>query len=378
MSSEIPFIRPTFPSPEAVAAAYAEVVEANWFTNFGPQERRFAGAVGSYLGDGLHVATFANGTLALLAAVQCVFGRGDGTQHLLVPSFTFAAAPQAAVWCGYRPAWCDVDPETWQPDVASARRVLATHGDQVAGIVMANVFGVGDPRIADWEALAAEHRLPMVIDSAAGFGSSYSRDEHVGGRGTCEIFSFHATKPFAIGEGGALVTRDPDLARAAQEFQNFGFDASRQSQVLGLNGKLQELNAAIGLAQLDGFDERLAGRRRVFDAYREALEPSGLTFQPNAELSSLCFAAAVTPTAAQRDELLARWQAAGIQVRAYYNPPVHRQPLFAGTSSVSADLAVTDDIAARIVSLPVHDAMSPGDVARVTGIATVARGGDRT
>ena len=216
MPSEIPFIRPSFPKPAELAEEFGEIVDANWYTNFGPKERQFARALGDYLGPDLHVATVANGTLALIAALHATLGLGTRDRYLLMPSFTFIAVAQAALWAGYRPWFIDIDPDTWQPSAASARAVLERSRDRVAGILLANVFGVGNPQVGAWEDLAAEWDLPIVLDSAAGFGSMYADGERVGGRGACEIFSFHATKPFAIGEGGALVSRDPRLVEQAR------------------------------------------------------------------------------------------------------------------------------------------------------------------
>jgi dTDP-4-amino-4,6-dideoxygalactose transaminase len=188
MYSEIPFILPSFPGSAELAADFDKIAKANWFTNFGPMERQFAAAVGEYLGPDLHVATFANGTLALIAALRATFGPGSRDAYLLVPSFTFVAVAEAAVWTGYLPWFIDIDPDTWQPSVASARAALEVSRDRVAGILLTNVFGVGNPQIDEWEVFAAEWDLPIVIDSAAGFGSSYSDGHRVGGRGTCEIF----------------------------------------------------------------------------------------------------------------------------------------------------------------------------------------------
>ncbi|OBJ02064.1 hypothetical protein A5624_00365 [Mycobacterium sp. 1482292.6] len=366
MSSEIPFIRPNFPEPVKVAEDLAEIVRANWYTNFGPKEREFTLALERYLGPNLHVATLANGTLALIAALHATLGHGGRDRYLLLPSFTFVAVAQAAEWTGYLPFFIDIDAETWQPSVASASAVLKTQRDRVAGILLPNVFGVGNPDIDSWEKLAAEWDLPLVIDSAAGFGSAYTDGRRVGGRGACEIFSFHATKPFAVGEGGALVSRDPQVVEQTRRFQNFGFSEARECIQLGMNGKLQEISAAIGLRQLVGLDRRLASRRKVFDCYRAELSGIGLQFQPNAEASSLCFVSACCSSADHKAKVLGSLQGYSIQARDYYNPPLHKQQYFVGDSRLpSADLPVTEDICSRIVSLPVHDDMAPADVARV-------------
>ncbi|WP_081286090.1 DegT/DnrJ/EryC1/StrS family aminotransferase [Mycobacterium colombiense] len=373
MCSEIPFIRPSFPAPSEVAEDLAEIVRANWYTNFGPKERQFARALSEYLGPELHVATLANGTLALIAALHVTLGHGKRDRYLLMPSFTFVAVAQAAQWSGYRPWFIDIEAETWQPSIVSARTVLETSRDLVAGILLPNVFGVGNPDIAAWENLAAEWDLPIVIDSAAGFGSAYQDGQRLGGRGACEIFSFHATKPFAVGEGGALVSRNPQLVEETHRFQNFGFGASRESTQLGMNGKLQEISAAIGLRQLVGLDRRLATRRKVFECYRNELSNAGLRFQPNADASSLCFVSACCVSADHKTKVLANLSEHSVQARDYYNPPLHLQQYFVTDPELrSGDLSATEDICSRVVSLPVHDDMAPDDVARV--VAAVRKG----
>ncbi|CAM3035047.1 DegT/DnrJ/EryC1/StrS family aminotransferase [Mycobacterium intermedium] len=372
--SEIPFIRPSFPGPAELAEDFAEISRANWYTNFGPKERQFARAMGDYLGPDLHVATLANGTMALIAALHTTFGAGTRDRYLLMPSFTFVGVAQAALWTGYRPWFVDIDPNTWQPSAACARAVLERSRDQIAGIVLANVFGVGNPDIGVWEDLAAEWELPIVVDSAAAFGSSYGAGERVGGRGACEIFSLHATKPFAVGEGGALVSRDRRLVERAYNFQNFGFGRSGESAQLGMNGKLQEISAAIGLRQLVGLDQRLASRRKVLESYQAGLSGLGVRFQVNAEASSLCFASVCCTSAAHKAAVLASLRRHAIQARDYYNPPQHRHSYFVNNAELveSTDLTVTDDICSRIVSLPVHDHMDARDIARV--IAAVRKG----
>ncbi|BCP05735.1 DegT/DnrJ/EryC1/StrS family aminotransferase [Mycobacterium paraintracellulare] len=366
MPAEIPFIRPSFPGPSELAEDFEAIVQANWYTNFGPKERQFARALGEYLGPDLHVATLANGTLALIAALHVTLGPGLRDRYVLMPSFTFIAVAQAAQWTGYQPWFIDIDIDTWQPSITSARAVLEDSRDTVAGILLPNVFGVGNPQIDAWEKLAADWELPIVIDSAAGFGSAYVDGSRVGGRGACEIFSFHATKPFAVGEGGALVSRNPQLVAETHQFQNFGFEASRESIQLGINGKLQEISAAIGLRQLVGLDGRLASRRKVFDCYRTELSGTGLQFQPNAEASSLCFASACCTSTGHKAAVLASLYEHEIQARDYYNPPLHLHPYFVASPQLgSADLPATEDICSRIVSLPVHDDMAADDVARV-------------
>ena len=373
MPSEIPFIRPSFPGSAELAEDFDEIVHANWYTNFGPKERQFTRALGEYLGPDLHVATLANGTLALIAALHTTLGPGTRDSYLLMPSFTFIAVAQAALWNGYRPWFIDIDPDTWQP---SAPRPVPSSSAPATG----SPASCSPTRSAS----ATPRSVPGRISPPSGSYRSCSTRrrasarctptaKRVGGRGACEIFSLHATKPFAVGEGGALVSRDSRLVERAHDFQNFGFAGGRLSTQLGINGKLQEINAAIGLRQLVGLDRRLESRRNVFECYRAELTCVGLRFQPNADASSLCFASACCTSADHRAAVLASLRKHAIQARDYYNPPLHLQPYFVANPQLrSADLPVTEDICSRIVSLPVHDDMAPDNVARV--VAAVQEG----
>jgi len=369
MRSEIPFIKPKFPRSSEIATDIDEIVQANWYTNFGPKEQQFSRALEAYLGRGVHVATLANGSLALVAAISSIIGRGNRDLFILMPSFTFIAVPQAAMWNNYRPWFIDIDPTNWQPSVASARAVLEASRDKIAGILVPNVFGVGNPDIGNWEQLSSEWGLPLIIDSAAGFGSTYREGELVGARGMCEIFSFHATKPFAIGEGGALASRDLNLVNRVRGFQNFGFDETRRSQLLGLNAKLSEIGAAIGVRQLAGLDSRLASRREIFKGYRRHLERECLTFQPNAEQSSLWCASICTESPSVKKSIMNNLEMQNIQARDYYNPALHLQPYFSYSPEnyEAGELKVTGDICSRIISLPIHDNMDVRDFERVVG-----------
>ena len=371
MTYSVPFIRPVFPTAAEIGSDFDEIVESNWYTNFGPKERRFAEEIGHYVGDGFTAVTFANATLALMAVLHGQLGPGDGRRSVLVPSFTFAAGPASIEWIGYRPAFVDIDPVTLQPSVASAMAALDA-GVDVAGILLCNTFGIGNPDIDDWLAFSEQTALPLVIDSAAGFGSRYGSDAKVGTAGIAEVFSFHATKPFAIGEGGAVVSRDAALLQRLHDFQNFGFSAGRGATALGLNGKLQELNAAIGLRQLAGFEAALAGRQRVLEAYRSGLEGTGIALPALIERSSVCFAAMLAPTAQARTDMLSALEQAGVEARAYYSPPVHLQPHF--SSAWRADLHATEDVVARVLSLPVlHQEMADRDIDTVVrSVRTVA------
>lgn len=356
---DVPFIRPVFPPSGVIARDVTEIVESNWFTNFGPKEREFAGRVASFIGRDMHAATFCNATVALVAALSVTLGdaraaSGGRRRLVLVPSFTFAAGPQSIQAVGREPLFCDVDEGTLQPSLSDAAEAMASRHHEIDGILLCNSFGIGNAEIGEWEALADQYGIPLVVDSAAGFGSHYPGGEAVGSRGTCEVFSFHATKPFAIGEGGAIVSRDEGLIEAARSFSNFGF-ADAGAVRWGLNGKLQEINAAIGLRQMERFGDALSARRRIQSRYADvfALLPGARTVA-HAELSSVCFATIVLSNEATRNAIVRQARASGVEARIYYAPPVHLQPRFLEADR-HGPLPHTVDVSRRTIALPVFE-----------------------
>ncbi|CAH0131308.1 dTDP-4-amino-4,6-dideoxy-D-glucose transaminase [Microbacterium sp. Bi128] len=361
MSFDVPFIRPVFPPADVIAHDVTDIVGSNWYTNFGPKERLFAERIAGAVGEQMHAATFCNATVALVAALSVVLGDPPtsavgGRQHVIVPSFTFAAGAHAIQAVGREPLFIDIDPDSLQPSLHAAADVLTTRRSEVDGILLCNSFGIGNAEVAAWEALARAHDLPVVIDSAAGYGSRYPDSTAVGTRGTCEVFSFHATKPFAIGEGGAILSRDPDLIERARSFSNFGFAAGGAVR-WGLNGKLQEINAAIGLRQLERFDEALTARRALLARYADVFSAlPGAHTVVHSDISSVCFATVVLPDETVRDDILEQARAAGIEARVYYAPPVHLQPRFRDVSR-HGSLAVTEDISRRTIALPVFEGL---------------------
>jgi dTDP-4-amino-4,6-dideoxygalactose transaminase len=362
----VPLIVPDFPDATLVSADYQVSLKRGWFSNFGPFERAFAAGISDKLSIP-GVATFSSASAGLMAAILALVGRGDGTKRIVVPAFTFAAAAQCITLTGYIVEFVDVYPDSFGADL-SATDMSDTQG-AIAAFLLCNPFGVGTDLTDDWELAAARLGVPLIIDSAAGFGSLYCDGTPVGTRGDCEVFSFHATKPLAIGEGGAVVTRDVGLAERLRGISNFGFDDSRETVLPGFNGKLAEFPASIGVRQLERIDQIVERRQTVLGWYRKHLD---VDFQTNVERSSLCFLSVVLPVGSDRNGIVTGLADGGIEARVYYSPSLHRHPLFA--QPLVRPLPVTDDLDKRIISLPCHGAMTEGDVvavARVIQPATI-------
>ncbi len=360
-----PFLVPTFPSPEALAASFVEITASGIFSNNGPASREFRAGLAEWLDcPADQIALVSSGTTGLHLAIQALVD--PARTNVLVASFTFAAGPLVITAASLRPIFLDIEPSTWQPDFDQAEAWCSSHGSSLAGILLTSTFGVAVPDIARWEALAAEHGVPLVVDSAAGFGSTHEDGEPVGLRGDAEVFSFHATKTLAIGEGGAVRCRNASVAATIERLANFGFDDQRRSIALGTNGKLDELSSKIGSLQLANLEARLAARQEILAHYREGLSSLGVTFQPGAERSALPFVSAALPDPDRRDAVMVALAAGAIESRSYYNPPVHLHPVF--SEATSLPMASTEDLSSRIISLPMNDALAPCEIARICAI----------
>lgn len=367
----IPFLRPTFPPAEMVLEDYRRIVERGIYSNHGPVQRTFADALGQWIGQRSRVLPIASGTAGLELTIRAAFD--PDRDQVLVASFTFAATAQAIRNSGYKPVFMDVAVDTWQPSYTQAASYLGKHEQAVAGILLTNTFGVANAEIGEWERLSEQFGLPLVIDSAAGFGASYPWGESLGGRGLCEVFSFHATKTLAIGEGGAVSSRDPAFIERISRMANFGFNDSRVAEIQGTNAKLSELACAIGLRQLEALERRLELRRQILGWYRQGLEPLGWTFQPGASESALPFVSVASDDPSSRSAFFSLLDKQQIEYRDYYNPPLHRHPAFLDCDSVG-DLSITEELAGRVTSLPMYDDLPKDDVLGIIHAAELVFG----
>lgn len=369
MKSKVSFIKPDFPTSDEMLEDYAEIVASNWYTNFGPFERKLCREVAEYIGQDVAVTTVANATLGLDIAVRALLTKHDGeANEVIMPSFTFAAGPEVLLSSGYTPVFIDIEESNWQPSLAQAKTYLAQNEHKVRGILLCNIFGVGNGEIQAWEELAAQYSLPLIIDSAAGFGSLYEDGSPIGARGDCEVFSMHATKPFSVGEGGLIVSRDAELIKTCRSLQNFGF-VDYEIKFIGTNAKLQEINCAIGCRQLTKLDNHLASRREVLQKFKDLFAGQGFSYQANDDNSTVPFLSVVIDTEERAIAVKAALRDENIEARSYYAPlhlQTHLQPLTVNAES----LATTEAIASRILSLPVHDDMSSSLIERVATTVT--------
>lgn len=363
-SPRVRFQSPVLPEVQDVLAHFEASRRARFFSNGGPAYQRLTQRLQERLGAGAHPVVVSNATTGLMLAVRALAGTpSEGKQLILMPSYTFVAMASAVVWAGFQPVFCDVDATGWHLDPSSLAAALEAHGHEAALVLAGSTFGTPAPseQVERWRELANRAGVGLLVDSAAGFGSCRPDGSALASDGDIDVYSFHATKPFAIGEGGLVVARDPHVAGQVQRLANFGFDSDRDVTTgLGFNAKLDEWHCSTALAVLDGFDEVLARRRAIASTLGSTVADLGWTLQAGNALSAHQFLPCLTSCREQRDALLEEASRRGIEVRAYFDRPLHQ--LTALKNAPTAPLPVTADLSRRTVSLPVANDLTADDL----------------
>src|SRR6201996_9543490 len=271
----IPLVRPAPPRLSQHIAELEALEASGIFSNFGPVNTRFEEEMMErFFGNDGACMTVCNATIGLMLAIKeavgdPALGEGQGRKYALMPSFTFAAAAHAALWCGLTPLLCDIDPTTWAADNAAEAEMLSRYAGQIAVVMPYATFGY--PIDLDhYTKLAAQLGVPVVVGGAASLGTF---DEHGRGFGTgftgSVVFSMHATKSFAVGEAGLMYSADADRIARLRTMSSFGFGEPRTATMTGLNGKLSEVTALLGRLRLADYDAILAHRGALFNRYRD-------------------------------------------------------------------------------------------------------------
>lgn len=370
----IPFLRPNLARKEKYQGYLAQIDQSRIYSNFGPLNTLFEELLLAKLfAEKGALLTVANATLGLMLAFA--HSRRAGGCYAVMPSFTFAATAQAALWCGLTPYFIDIDPETWCSDIAILKATVKKLGSEVALIVPYATFGTA----IDPSPYAEFHKegIPVVIDAAASVGTT-TDNRHFGvDFPGITVFSLHATKAFPIGEGGIIYCGKSSQITQLRQAANFGFTSARESTQLGLNAKLSELHAAVGLATLGEFPIKKARRQQVYAWYENLFDQHGLLergwrFQKINGSVAHQFVPALCPENMSNLHIIEMLNRADIEARTYFRPTCHQQQLF--TTCPKTTMTVTDAIAARSVSLPLWEEMSTSDVERIVVTLVKASG----
>jgi len=365
----IPFNRPTFIGTEE--SLVRDAFRRGHISGDGHYSKRCQGLLERETGVTKALLT-TSGTHALeMTALLLNLGPDD---EVIVPSFTFVSTANAFVLRGARPVFADVRPDTLNLD---ARKLESLITDRTRAVVVVHYAGVGcdmDQIIT----IAERHGVPVVEDNAHGLFGKY-RGRFLGSLGSLGVLSFHETKNFNCGEGGALLINDPALVARAEIIRDKGTDRSRfyRGEVdkytwvdLGSSYLPSDVLAAILYTQLEARDQILGARRRVWHHYHDQLNDwargcgvQGPTIAAHCEQSYHSYFL-IMPTAADRNGLIAHLRQVGIQAVFHYQP-LHLSAMGVKFGGKTGDCPVTEDVSDRLVRLPFYNDLTEADQARV-------------
>jgi dTDP-4-amino-4,6-dideoxygalactose transaminase len=367
---EIPFLRPNLVKKERFISNFEKIEQTRIYSNYGPLNNLFEERVITQMFDGTGSAvTVQNATIGLMLSISQ--SKRPKGKYAVMPSFTFAATPLAAEWCGLQPYFLDIEPENWQMNREQLDQTVKLLGDEIAVIVPYATFGTAI-ELSVYNMLL-QQGIPVVIDAASSFGTITPEEAaHFGkGFGGAVVFSFHATKSFGIGEGGLVYSMDQDLIKRIRQAGNFGFSSSRESVIQGLNSKMSEYTAAIALATLDQFKAVQENRRTIYEYYLQELLQADLLergWSTQKKQGSVVdqFISILSPNSYSNREVVELLASNSIEARTYFSPACHQQKQF--QSYPHSTLHVTEYIAKHIVSLPLWEELDEIIVQRIVKI----------
>ena len=357
---KIPITNPVLPSSAELLEGLDQILQSGIVTN-GPFTRAFEQAVAEQL-NVKHAVAVSSATSGLMIAYRCLGLRGE----VVVPSFTFMATVSALVWAGVTPVFADVDLQTGNLDASAAEAAITPETSAIVA-----VHNSGNPAdIAELEAVAARHGLPLIFDAAHALGSLW-KTEAIGAQGDVQVFSLTPTKLVIAGEGGIVTTNDDELAARLRIAREYGNPGNYDSEFAGVNARLPEISALLGQHSLGQLPAAVTRRNDIADFYRQRLgQLPGIHFQlvrDGNRSSYKDFSIRIDDTAfgLTRNELAAVLAAENIDTRRYYDPPVHRQKAYQAHAPTDRSLPNTDFLASTILNLPMWSHMEESIAADV-------------
>lgn len=362
---KIPLAKPVFSQKDADDVAK---VLRSGYVRMGPYtkefEEKFAERVGAK-----YAYAVSNGTAALHVAYLSTLRPGD---EVIAPAFTFIATVSTVFFSNAKPVFADIDPETYLIDPEDVKEKI---NSQTKAIAPVHLFG----NAADMDALAEiaeDHKLLLINDCAQAHGTEYGcRD--LGSWRHLNCYSFYPTKTMTTGEGGIVTTNDPELYRLGTLIRNHGDDGRYHHVMLGLNYRMTDIMAVIGLNQLENLDGYLRKRRYIGEKLRRGIEkidcvsPQKITPKTNPSYSYFSATLDLEKLKCTRDEFLKALQAENIDCGVHYPTPLTRQPAILDLMKPDR-CPVSEDVANRIFSLPMHPYLSDDDLdAILTGVKKV-------
>ncbi|WP_147114937.1 DegT/DnrJ/EryC1/StrS aminotransferase family protein [Tateyamaria sp. syn59] len=364
MSKDIYVTHPHLPPLEEFQGLLSKIWESGHLTNSGPYHQELEQALCDYL-KVPYISLFNNGTIALVTALRALGIKGE----VITTPFSFVATSHAILWTECTPVFVDVDAESLNLDPAQIRSAITK---DTAAILPVHCYG--HPADVDAiDAIGAKHDIPVIYDAAHAFGVEC----HCGSvltHGDLSVLSFHATKVFNTFEGGAVVCKTPEMKRYVDQLKNFGHEGETVVIETGINGKMSEINAAMGLIQLNHIDGAIAQRAEIDRQYRERLAdlPGIHCVKDSGQMRAnyAYFPIRVGPDfPISRDALYTYMKERGVHPRRYFYPLIPEFPMYSALPTADRTLLPNAARAAdEILCLPIYPGLDDASLSRIIAL----------
>lgn len=370
MNKPIYVTQPALPALEEFIPYLQQIWENKILTNNGPFHQQLEQALATFLGVP-YISLFANGTLALVTALQALRITGE----VITTPYSFVATTHSLWWNNIKPVFVDIEPEfgNLDPD-----KIEAAITPKTTAIMPVHVYG-NPCHVERIQKIADIYGLRLIYDAAHAFGVKY-KGGNILNYGDLSILSFHATKVFNTFEGGAIISHDSATKQRIDYLKNFGFAGETTIMAPGINSKMNEVQAAMGLLQLKTFNESIEKRKLVANRYRELLKDvNGITMLPEPQETVSNYAYFPIFVNEQvygmsRDDLYEKLKQHNIYGRRYFYPLISEFSMYKGLDSANpSNLPVAAEIASQVICLPIYPALDIFHIKEITRIITSKR-----
>jgi dTDP-4-amino-4,6-dideoxygalactose transaminase len=354
--------QPSLPPLEEFVKELEKIWDSKYITNQGSYHKQLEKELAKYLGV-KYISLFSNGTLALLIALKALNIKGE----VITTPFSFVATTHSLWWNNIKPVFVDIEANHLNLDASLIEKAITS---KTTAIMPVHVYG-NPCDVKELERISKKHNLKIIYDAAHAFNVKINNNS-VLNYGDLSVLSFHATKVFNTIEGGAIVSHTKEMKEKVDMLKNFGITSETTVEEVGINAKMNELQAAYGLLQLDYVDEYIEGRRKVVERYREGLKDiEGITYLE--EVEGVKHNYAYFPIlinkekyGISRDEVYDRFKQENIHGRRYFYPLISKfDPYKKLKSSKGENLPVAEEKAEEVLCLPLYDGLEEENIDKI-------------
>lgn len=364
---EIYVTSPYLPPLKDFLPSLEQIWENKWLTNGGPFHEQLENALCNYLGV-KHIALFTNGTIALITALQALRITGE----VITTPYSFVATSHSLLWNGIKPVFVDIDPLTLN---LASDKIEAAITPRTTAIMPVHCYG-HPCDVKQIQEIADLYRLKVIYDAAHAFGVQDEQGSILR-HGDLSILSFHATKVFNTFEGGAIICPDAKTKLHIDRLKNFGHEGEVTVVAPGINGKMSEFNAALGLLQLKYITQAIAKRKELDAAYRVQLKGvKGILCLRNTgeKVANYSYFTILVKSdyPISRDDLYKKLKENGIHPRRYFYPLISDFPMYRGLPSANSENLPAATVAAQqVLCLPIYPDLDVSIVEKITHLISI-------